>query len=270
LRQHNGEITGGAKKTSKHRPWEIAMVVHGFPTKFTAFQFEFSWQKPHGSRHFKDPGFVSSGPGLKTKLKILRAMIDLNHFNRWPLKLHFCSESVYNLFQKLESVPQHIKVTQGPITCLQYIESTIETKVSDTGGCCSLCDDTGLVLDDCLVCTNSQCEMKSHIICLAKYLLYFDNSSVRKLIPLFGECPICETTLKWGDMIKALKKRCSGTANEVSDSNQLPKIIEKKSVSKSIPSICLSSQKSCDIMISESDTDMEMEFVVPSNFKCIY
>jgi predicted GIY-YIG superfamily endonuclease len=54
LRQHNGELVGGAKKTKKRRPWEYAIQIHGFTNQTMAMKFEFAWQQPHRSRYFKD------------------------------------------------------------------------------------------------------------------------------------------------------------------------------------------------------------------------
>lgn len=44
LRQHNGEIAGGAKKTCKHRPWVPLCVISGFYDNSTALRFEFRLQ----------------------------------------------------------------------------------------------------------------------------------------------------------------------------------------------------------------------------------
>ena len=45
LRQHNGEIKGGAKKTQYYRPWKMICYVTGFQESRTALQFE--WCNNH-------------------------------------------------------------------------------------------------------------------------------------------------------------------------------------------------------------------------------
>ena len=44
IRQHNGVIKGGAKYTSKYRPWDAKILVKGFGTWKEALQFEWRWK----------------------------------------------------------------------------------------------------------------------------------------------------------------------------------------------------------------------------------
>lgn len=55
LRQHNGEIQGGAKAT-KGGSWERICTVSGFPTQQSALQFEWKWK--HITRKVKGSSAV--------------------------------------------------------------------------------------------------------------------------------------------------------------------------------------------------------------------
>jgi predicted GIY-YIG superfamily endonuclease len=55
LRQHNGELKGGARATHWGRPWVRLCHVQGFPNERTALQFEWRWKNlsTTGSRRKK-------------------------------------------------------------------------------------------------------------------------------------------------------------------------------------------------------------------------
>lgn len=58
LRQHNGELAGGAKCTTRgcgKQPWAVACIVHGFRTKVEAMQFEWCL---HNLRHIRRRGLA--------------------------------------------------------------------------------------------------------------------------------------------------------------------------------------------------------------------
>lgn len=44
VRQHNGELMGGAKAARAGRPWKVVCTVEGFTTYSQACQFEWSWK----------------------------------------------------------------------------------------------------------------------------------------------------------------------------------------------------------------------------------
>ena len=46
IRQHNGEIVGGAKKTKRWRPWHPVCIISGFEDASQALRFEYRLQHP--------------------------------------------------------------------------------------------------------------------------------------------------------------------------------------------------------------------------------
>ncbi|GAB9476556.1 Giyyig catalytic domain containing protein, partial [Globisporangium polare] len=104
IRQHNGEIRNGAKRTSKHRPWEMVAVVHGFPSKFHALQFEYAWQHPYNSRFTKERlsllkgrAGVGTPRSLKRKLIELHELLHLQPWTHFPLTVSYTSEFAHSV-----------------------------------------------------------------------------------------------------------------------------------------------------------------------------
>ncbi|PWY98464.1 hypothetical protein BCV70DRAFT_32359 [Testicularia cyperi] len=140
-RQHNGDLTQGAWKTARARPWEMECIVYGFSSKIAALQFEWAWSKPHLSRHLKflpselgvdndnvegtgvgQPLFPSTSltPGQtkwgrpkrrrprppsspNSRILVMRALLRSEPFSGWGLKLAFFTEWSWLAYQRLEA-----------------------------------------------------------------------------------------------------------------------------------------------------------------------
>lgn len=142
-RQHNGDLTQGAYKTARARPWEMECIVYGFSSKIAALQFEWAWAKPHLSRHLKfhASDFAADGTRLDTaacvgmplfpstsmtpahnrrgkpkrrtarppstpnaRLLAMRALLRSEPFCGWGLKLAFFTEWSWLAYQRLEAL----------------------------------------------------------------------------------------------------------------------------------------------------------------------
>jgi predicted GIY-YIG superfamily endonuclease len=66
IRQHNGLIVGGAKRTKRGRPWSFFCIVSGFQDKHQALSFEWHWQHP--SKGLK-------GPSIDKRLNVLAKLL---------------------------------------------------------------------------------------------------------------------------------------------------------------------------------------------------
>jgi structure-specific endonuclease subunit SLX1 len=212
IRQHNGEIVGGAKKTISARPWDMVLLVHGFPNRNSALQFEWVWQHPDQSRHFKVNG-VSIFKGNKQekmltgKLRIVSCMLHSEPFNRWPLQLHFCSDTIFEKFQQFDHPPEYVRITIGSMDSIPFIEDTDSVGTRST---CTICNNS-LQTDystDLVCCYHDDCSMTAHILCLSR--LFLDQEGGSNLIPIQGTCPVCKKNLKWGKIIEQMKSQAKG------------------------------------------------------------
>ncbi|CAB4383052.1 unnamed protein product [Rhizophagus irregularis] len=204
LRQHNGEIASGAKKTSNKRPWEMILFVYGFPNHVAALQFEWSWQNPSITRRLQLKNreeFKENDDKLSTSLLALSKMLKDKFWSRWPLHLHILIpiESIIlrqnkslkinatNFFD-IKNLSKNIRITNGNIEDFnnykknfirkfirnEYLKYLNHTKNYNNNNnspyYCNLCLEN---IDfnnhkNYLNCLNMECNMSYHITCLAK------------------------------------------------------------------------------------------------------
>jgi predicted GIY-YIG superfamily endonuclease len=79
LRQHNGEIVGGAKRTKGHT-WKRALYVSGFPNWVAALQFEWAWKRKGRGK----PGLVGKLVALVDLVRSVRSTKNALPFVTWP------------------------------------------------------------------------------------------------------------------------------------------------------------------------------------------
>jgi structure-specific endonuclease subunit SLX1 len=171
LRQHNGLAKGGANRTARDRlrPWEMAAIVSGFPSKIAALQFEWSLQNTHVTRHISAEDRITARQtvqvfsartgrsrkkmkrprdSLGDKLSNIHLLLRVKSFERWPLKLHFfavdvhaawlrmCKKTIGNLRPSLAIVtdfPQEESSTSTAMAGTMPVESVTAKEVPKTG-----------------------------------------------------------------------------------------------------------------------------------------
>jgi predicted GIY-YIG superfamily endonuclease len=98
LRQHNGELVGGAKAT-KGKTWERLVLVSGFPDEVAALQFEWAW-KWRSKRRGR--GIRARMLGLQDVLDSPQATSKARPFAEWPMKPEVHLEPCFECPLKIE------------------------------------------------------------------------------------------------------------------------------------------------------------------------
>ena len=97
LRQHNGEIVGGAKKTRKGRPWYPICFIKGFYESSAALRFEYRLQHPKCRRKAGQDIIIFT---LNTLLYIINngdGSIEQNNKMPWPMLNIFWYNNGYSI-----------------------------------------------------------------------------------------------------------------------------------------------------------------------------
>ena len=79
IRQHNGELVGGAKATKAHQPHFMFCIVSGFPTIHDALSYEWHIKHPTGKKRVPKQysGIIGRVKGLRQVLETKKPEFNL-------------------------------------------------------------------------------------------------------------------------------------------------------------------------------------------------
>ncbi|CAL1683214.1 unnamed protein product [Lasius platythorax] len=197
IKQHNaGKKHGGAWKTSNRGPWNMVLIVHGFPNSTSALRFEWAWQHPHESRRLKHiPKKKSMQKKFDFCLTVLSEMLKVGPWCRLPLILRWLDYEFSERYHGCISLPLHMPICYGKvISCKPKPAQGIKADNI-------LSQESHLLVEEspifCFLCGSTKVFSKDKMI-----------------LPIEGTCPTCKTSVLWGDLIRK-KNGCYQNLGEI-------------------------------------------------------
>lgn len=239
IQQHNkGKQAGGAWRTHGRGPWEMVLIIHGFPNEISALRFEWAWQNPKKSRRLKHlPGKTKKENQFQYRFRIVSAMLNTCPWCRFALTIRWLKQQYVLDFPLEYNPPSHMPITYGPV---RIKEGKTNTRRENDGSSnqqgddeefqslqrnsvrCCVCRERTRDSDTLLKCVHPKCSMQAHIICLAKKFL---SSQPGQIVPIDGKCPVCKAVVLWGDLIRARQgcyqnlEECTSAEEDAEDDN---------------------------------------------------
>jgi len=213
ISQHNrGVHAGGAWRTSNKGPWEMVLIIHGFPNDISALRFEWAWQNPTRSRRLNGlPPKKSREKSFDYCLRLLASMLNLGPWHKLPLTVRWLKPEYQVEFPLDLQPPLHMPIVHGPVKSKKVghekskktDKKTISTDPTEESGdnlLCNVCFSV-VTISQRVVCLYPKCEAVSHILCLGMEF----TKGTEDVLPIKGECPTCGGEEIWGNIIR--KKR---------------------------------------------------------------
>jgi predicted GIY-YIG superfamily endonuclease len=128
LRQHNGELKGGAKAT-KGKQWTQAFYLSGFPDWSTTLQFEWAWKYHSRGK----PGLAGKLKGLKELLALTRPTKTAVPYAYWatPVALE-ATQSQRTALQKIDAASFLLEIQHSPsMSSAPHTVESLTAQVAD-------------------------------------------------------------------------------------------------------------------------------------------
>ncbi|CAG0921544.1 unnamed protein product [Notodromas monacha] len=209
--QHNkGRKHGGAFRTSNRGPWDMVLIVHGFPNDVSALRFEWAWQHPKRSRRLRCiiPVKKSRMTKFQWLIELLGRMLCVDPWCRLPLTLRWLMPKYKTPFTGEWIPPSHIQYVDGLVKSRRIrdvLENSTHSASGNGSSCCLVCGEDVASVADQLRCFG--CYNKFHLRCLADLFLRRSGEVTDGIVPVSGTCPTCDLQVMWGDLVR-FKKGC--------------------------------------------------------------